>query len=164
MSLQKVINFEKIFFGILKVLDEKSRIRIWIRIRIRKLVVRYRWSGSEAKCHGSTTLVETLNTRMHVLVQWFPVFVIKINQCNWKNAVSSIDPCAKGFVRVLLFIVTALKSGTTCPQHSVYAQPRIQTRIQVSLNSLGTGTSTWHIFRFCLIQYISQFKKKIAFS
>jgi hypothetical protein len=41
------------FFGILKVLDVKSRIRSWIWIR--KSVVRIPGSGSLPKCHGSTS-------------------------------------------------------------------------------------------------------------
>jgi hypothetical protein len=42
--------------GILKVTDEKNRIRSRIRIRILKSVVRIRGSGSVSKCHGSGTL------------------------------------------------------------------------------------------------------------
>ena len=42
--------------GILKVTDEKNRIRSRIRIRILKSVVRIRGSGSVPKCHGSGTL------------------------------------------------------------------------------------------------------------
>jgi hypothetical protein len=54
MYLQK--KQKKYFFGIVKVTDENSRIRIWIR----KSVVRIRKSGSGPKWHGSGTLPDRI--------------------------------------------------------------------------------------------------------
>jgi hypothetical protein len=55
MYLEKVRRKIIIFVRILKVFDEKSR------IRKRKSVVRIRGSGSAPKSHGSTTLLRTMN-------------------------------------------------------------------------------------------------------
>ncbi len=50
--------WEKVkFFGILKVAEERSRIRSWIRIRYSE--VRIRGSGSAPKCHGSPTMLNS---------------------------------------------------------------------------------------------------------
>jgi hypothetical protein len=72
MYLQKVISKDDVnvpsksnkqrnlylfFVGILSATDEKSRICIRRRIRIRESVVRIRGPGFVPKCHGSITLI-----------------------------------------------------------------------------------------------------------
>ncbi len=64
MQLQKIISKKvkenNLFVvAILKVIDENSRIRGRIRIRIRQSEVRIHISGSVPKCHGSATLINT---------------------------------------------------------------------------------------------------------
>jgi hypothetical protein len=44
---------------ILKINEESSRTRSWIRSRIHQSAVRIRGSGSAPKCHGSPTLIYT---------------------------------------------------------------------------------------------------------
>ncbi len=68
MCLQIVISKKTwkkkiIFVGIMKAIDDKSR------IQIRKSVVRTCGSGSLPKCHGSTTLVRILGTGQGKLIK-----------------------------------------------------------------------------------------------
>jgi hypothetical protein len=61
---------KKFFFGILKVSEERSRIRRWIRIL--QSEVRIRRSGSAPKCHVSPTLLKIFilrhtHTQSHIL-------------------------------------------------------------------------------------------------
>jgi hypothetical protein len=53
---QKNLLEKIVFVSVLKVIDEKSR----IRIKIRESQVRIRESGSVPKSHGSGTLVKTI--------------------------------------------------------------------------------------------------------
>jgi hypothetical protein len=58
MCLRVSYEKKKIFFCILKVTEERSWIRSWIRIH--QLEVRIRGSGSALKSHGSPTLGITI--------------------------------------------------------------------------------------------------------
>jgi hypothetical protein len=58
--------FKKYFFdGVLKVNDEKNRIRIRIRIHLSEAWIS--GSGSTQKCHGSATLLKVENIRRGVV-------------------------------------------------------------------------------------------------
>ncbi len=61
---------KKIIFCILKVIEERSRIRswIWIQIRIHQSEVWIRGSGSTPKCHGSPTLVKRVEYAHQLLL------------------------------------------------------------------------------------------------
>jgi hypothetical protein len=63
MKLQNAIIKEKNLVAILKVTDEKKRIRSRIRSRIRQSEVRIRGSGSVPRCYGSVILFQTDQTK-----------------------------------------------------------------------------------------------------
>ena len=68
-------NMKNLFFGILKVTEERSR----IRIRIHYSEVRIRGSGSAPKCHGFPTLEFTIGRNMNI------PSVLRLLSTRWKS-------------------------------------------------------------------------------
>ncbi len=85
MYLQKVIEKNFSFAGILSPTNEKRR--IWIR----KSVVRIRGSGTVPKCHGSTTLVKTKGrTKMLCFQQMLLIYANLSRHCKKYETVKTL--------------------------------------------------------------------------
>jgi hypothetical protein len=83
MYLQKVKGKNSFLLASCQLMTKKSRIRIRIRIRIRKSVVQIR--GSVPKCHGSTTLHQTISENLSI--QYKNLLIIHVLVVVWSAVV-----------------------------------------------------------------------------